>query len=102
LVEKRKPSFDLAAFRAVCGDVRRLAITTTALGTAAEIGFGRGEIAAAVQSMKATHFYKSMTFHHDHRRWQDVYHVPHEGKVLYIKFTDDAVSEFAVLSFKER
>jgi len=38
----------------------------------------------------------------DHRRWQDVYHVPWEDVTLYIKFTDDAVTEFAVLSFKER
>ncbi len=33
---------------------------------------------------------------------KDVYHVPYEGVVLYVKFTDDAVTEFALLSFKER
>jgi len=41
-LEKAKPSFDPAAFKAVCGDVRRLAITTTALHTAAQIGFWSG------------------------------------------------------------
>lgn len=101
-VEKRRPSFDLGAFKAVCGDPRRLAITTTALRTAAEIGFGRTEITAVIQSIKPAQFYKSMTSARDHRRWQDVYHVPWEGMVLYVKFTNDAVTEFVVLSFKER
>ncbi|MEJ0027030.1 MAG: type II toxin-antitoxin system MqsR family toxin [Rhizomicrobium sp.] len=101
-MEKRKPSFDLARFKAVCGDPRRLAITGTALRTAAEIGFGRSEIAQAVRAMKTAQFHKSMTSHADHRRWQDVYHVPFEGMVLYVKFTDDAVTEFTLLSFKER
>jgi motility quorum-sensing regulator/GCU-specific mRNA interferase toxin len=101
-VEKRKPAFDLTAFKAVCGDPERLAITTTALRTAAELGFGRNEIAAAIRSMQPAHFVKSMTSYWDHRRWQDVYHVPWAEVVLYVKFTDDVVTEFTVLSFKER
>ena len=32
----------------------------------------------------------------------DVYHVPWEGVTLYVKFTDDVVTEFVVLSFKEK
>ncbi len=43
-----------------------------------------------------------MTSYGDHRKWQDVYHVLHEGAVFYVKFTDDAVTEFVLLSFKER
>ena len=101
-VEKRRPSFDLGAFKAVCGDPRRLATTTTALRTAAELGFGRTEITAVIRTMKPEQFYKSMTSTRDRRRWQDVYHFPWEGMVLYVKFTNDAVTEFAVLSFKER
>lgn len=48
-------------------------------------------------------FYKSMTSHWDSRRWQDVYHVP-AGRdlTIYLKFTDNIVTEFVVLSFKER
>ncbi len=102
LVEKRKPSFDLARFIAVCGDPTRLAITDTALRTAAEIGFGRNEITQTIKAMKAKHFQKSMTSYGDHRRWQDVYNVPSQGMVLYVKFTDDIVTQFTVLSFKER
>jgi motility quorum-sensing regulator/GCU-specific mRNA interferase toxin len=101
-VEKRKPSFDLAQFVKVCGDPARLAITSTALRTASELGYGRQDITAAIRVMKPAHFYKSMTSNRDHRRWQDVYHVPHDGLLLYVKFTDDVVTEFVVLSLKER
>lgn len=52
--------------------------------------------------MKQEHFYKSMTSYKDSRIWQDVYHVPYEGKVLYVKFTKEAISEFTLLSFKEK
>jgi motility quorum-sensing regulator/GCU-specific mRNA interferase toxin len=38
----------------------------------------------------------------DHRVWQDVYHVPHEGLLLYVKFTAGVVCEFTLLSFKEK
>jgi motility quorum-sensing regulator / GCU-specific mRNA interferase toxin len=43
-----------------------------------------------------------MTSIYDHRVWQDVYHVPHRGLTLYVKFTADAVTEFRLLSFKEK
>jgi motility quorum-sensing regulator / GCU-specific mRNA interferase toxin len=43
-----------------------------------------------------------MTSYADHRRWQDVYRVPWNGMVLYVKFTDDVLTDFVVLSFKER
>lgn len=52
--------------------------------------------------MKPSQFYKSMTSFADSRHWQDVYHVPWQGLTLYVKFTDDALTEFTVLSFKER
>ncbi len=47
-------------------------------------------------------FFKSMTSFADHRVWQDVYHVPFESMVLYVKFQKDVVTEFAVMSFKEK
>lgn len=47
-------------------------------------------------------FYKSMTTFADHRVWQDVYHVPARGLVLYVKFQADVVTEFTVMSFKEK
>lgn len=48
-------------------------------------------------------FYKSMTTHADHRVWQDVYHVPVEnGQTVYVKFQANVVTEFTVMSFKEK
>ena len=47
-------------------------------------------------------FQKSMTSYADHRVWQDVYHVPSEVGELYVKFTADVVSEFLLMSFKEK
>lgn len=55
-----------------------------------------------IQSMRTTHFYKSMTAVADHRSWQDVYHVPSSAGVLYVKFTADVITEFLLLSFKEK
>jgi motility quorum-sensing regulator/GCU-specific mRNA interferase toxin len=43
-----------------------------------------------------------MTSYGDHRIWQDVYHVPSGLGLLYVKFTADAVTDFALLSFKEK
>jgi motility quorum-sensing regulator/GCU-specific mRNA interferase toxin len=52
--------------------------------------------------MRRQHFYKSMTSYADHRVWQDVYHVPSPVGMLYINSTTDAVTEFVLLSFKEK
>ncbi|MHB9075342.1 MAG: type II toxin-antitoxin system MqsR family toxin [Desulfobaccales bacterium] len=95
-------SYDLETFKAAFSSVERLAITGTALRSAAALGFGRAEIVAAIQTMKREHFYKSMTAYADHRLWQDVYHVPSAVGVLYVKFTADALTEFLLLSFKEK
>ena len=102
MAEKRKPTYDLDAFKATFAAVDRLAVTGTALRTAAALGFGRAEIVSTIQIMQRSHFYKSMTAYADSRLWQDVYHVPSPVGVLYVKFTADAITEFLLLSFKER
>jgi motility quorum-sensing regulator/GCU-specific mRNA interferase toxin len=102
VVDKRKPTYDLEAFKAACGKVETLHVTGAALRGAAALGFGRADIVATVQMMHRQHFYKSMTSYADHRIWQDLYHVPSEARLLYIKFTADAVTEFVLLSFKEK
>lgn len=45
---------------------------------------------------------KSMTTFADYRVWQDVYHVPVRDLILYVKFQADVVTEFTVMSFKEK
>jgi motility quorum-sensing regulator/GCU-specific mRNA interferase toxin len=100
MTEKRKPTYDLEAFKSA--SLVSLNATSAAVRGAAALGFGRAEIAATIQSMRRGHFYKSMTAHGDHRLWQDVYHVPSAVGVLYVKFTAAAVTEFLLLSFKEK
>lgn len=100
MTERRQPTYDLKAFKAAFSRVERLAITGTALRSAAALGFGRVEIAETIQTMQREHFYKSMTSYTDHRLWQDVYHVPSAVGVLYIKFTADVLNKFLLLSFK--
>ena len=101
VTKKRKPTYDLDAFKAAFADKDRLNVTGTAMRSAASLGFGRAEIVATIQTMQREQFYKSMTSYGDHRVWQDVYHVPSSAGSLYVKFTADAVTEFLLLSFKE-
>ena len=100
MTEKRQPTYDLAAFKAAFSRMERLAVTGTALRSAAALGFGRAKIVATIQTMQREHFYKSMTVHADSRVWQDVYHAEWKGKPLYIKFQQH--EEYFVVSFKER
>lgn len=100
-MEKRKPHHNLDAFKdAATAD--RLTVTSTALRSALALGFDRNEMAAALHKLERSHFFKSMTSYGDHRQWQDVYHLPHDGLVLYVKFTAETVTEFTLLSFKEK
>ena len=102
MTEKRRPTYDLAAFKAAFNEVGKLNVTGTALRSAASLGFGRTEIVTTIQTMRRDHFFKSMTAFADHRLWQDVYHVPSPVGTLYVKFTADVVTEFLLLSFKEK
>jgi motility quorum-sensing regulator/GCU-specific mRNA interferase toxin len=102
MTEKRKPTYDIEAIKAVFSAVEKLNVTGSALRGAASLGFGRREIVATIQTIERRHFYKSMTSFANHRIWQDVYHVPSEQGVWYVKFTADAVTEFLLLSFKEK
>src|SRR5579872_4217474 len=102
LMQKLKPTYDLESFKAAFGDVERLSMTTVALADARRLGFSLSGIVALIQTMERTHFFKSMTSFADHREWQDVYHVPHQGIVIYLKFIAHRVTEFRLLSFKEK
>ncbi len=84
------------------GRPERLAITVSAFRDASALGFDRNGIIGVLTSIRRPMFVKSMTTFGDHRLWQDVYHVPAEGLVLYVKFQADVVTEFRVMSFKEK
>ncbi len=101
-MEKRRPTYDLDAVKAVLGVVETLAITRTALTGAYALGFDRAGIAMVIAGIQRQMFVKSMTSLSDHRAWQDVYHVPVEDLTLYVKVQADVVTEFRVVSFKEK
>jgi motility quorum-sensing regulator / GCU-specific mRNA interferase toxin len=101
-MEKRRQTYDLETIKLVLGSVESLAITTSALRDATELGFDRGAIAATITGMERKMFVKSMTTFADHRVWQDVYHVPARGLTLYVKFQADVITQFTVMSFKEK
>jgi motility quorum-sensing regulator/GCU-specific mRNA interferase toxin len=92
-VEKARPTYDLDAIKAAIGSAETLAITRSAFSDALSLGFNRAAIATAIQGIRRPMFYKSMTTLADHRTWQDVYHVPADGLVLYMKFQADMVTE---------
>jgi motility quorum-sensing regulator / GCU-specific mRNA interferase toxin len=99
-MDKRKRSHDLVAFKAAFA--RERPITMSAARSAIALGYGMDDVAAVVASMQGAHFVKSTTSLGDHRQWQDVFHVPHDGLLLYLKFTDAVVTEFVLLSFQEK
>lgn len=76
MTEKRKPTYDLEAIRHAFRTPSRLATTTTALRTAAALGFDRDGIVRTIQGLERRHFYRSMTSYADSKLWQDVYHAP--------------------------
>jgi motility quorum-sensing regulator/GCU-specific mRNA interferase toxin len=102
VTEKKKPTYDLEAFQSQCSDVAGLNATTTAIRNGFALGFTRQGMVDIIQTMHREHFYKSMTSYADYKIWQDVYHVPSAVGVLYVKFTADTISDFLLLSFKEK
>ena len=96
-MEKFNPTYSLEEFKH-----SDFEITTTAQKTASDLGFDKIGIHDVVSTMELRHFYKSMTSYADHKVWQDVYHVPCGDLILYVKFTQNVISEFTLLSFKEK
>ena len=94
-MEKKIPTYNLEDFKN-----SNFKITITATQTAIRLGFDEDDIREFVATMEDKHFYKSMTSYQNHKIWQDVYHVPYENLILYIKFTKNVISEFTLLSFK--
>lgn len=100
--EKKKPTYDLDSFKKRCAKDDTLPITRTALTSAYSLKLGKPEIVAIIGTMHRNQFYKSMTSNLDHTQWQDVYHVPSDVGLLYVKFTGHVVTEFLLLSFKRK
>ena len=102
-MEKRTPHCPLSVVKTLI-EVGKVRTTQSARTGAAALDLDYRGMLAVIQALTPGDFYKSMTTYADHRVWQDVYHAPagDEGAVLYIKFQADVVTEFRVISFKEK
>lgn len=101
--ERRKPTHSLAAIKSAFASVGGLNNTTEARLGAVKLGFDLHRVVSVIQSIKSTHFHKSMTSHYDESEWLDVYHVPLTIGVLYVKFKYDRNKKcFVLVSFKEK
>jgi motility quorum-sensing regulator / GCU-specific mRNA interferase toxin len=96
-----KPTYDLTAIKAEFSSVEGLRMTVSARQGAFSIGLTLHGVVVLTQSITRRHFYKSMTSFADHTVWQDVYRVPFEEIVVYVKFTID-VEGHIVISLKEK
>ena len=68
-MEKRKRTYDLEDLKQGFSSVGRrgLSITSTTFRNAQELGFSKEDIVTAIQELKPSNFYKSMTSHAEHR-----------------------------------
>ncbi len=41
-----------------------------------------------INALRHKHFVKSVTSFNDHKQWQDVYVIPWDGVLIYVKFTE--------------
>ena len=96
-MEKFTPTYNLEEFKS-----SNFKITQTAANNATELGFDENSVRKFIFQLERKHFYKSMTSYANHKIWQDVYHVPCGNLILYVKFTQNLISEFTLLSFKEK
>jgi motility quorum-sensing regulator / GCU-specific mRNA interferase toxin len=101
-MDKRKPTYDLASFKAAFSGAEKINATVAALRGARSLGLTVNGMVTVIQAMERKHFYKSTTSNDDHTVWQDVYHVPYDKNIIYTKFIADVVTEFRLLSFKEK
>jgi motility quorum-sensing regulator/GCU-specific mRNA interferase toxin len=101
-MEKRRPTYDLEAIKTAFRSVETLTMTSSALRGAIGPGFDRAAVVETIAGIERPIFYKSMTAFADRRVWQDVYHVPARGMTLHVKFQADVLTEFTIMSFKEK
>ncbi|MEQ1589292.1 MAG: type II toxin-antitoxin system MqsR family toxin [Gallionella sp.] len=98
-MEKRIPHYSLIEIQAQMTSVTAMNLTETARVGIHGAGMEWEDALTVVRGLRRQEFYKSMTTHHDHRVWQDVYHAYWCEKAVYVKF--QKAGEFFVISFKE-
>lgn len=100
---KRKPHHNLAAVQAKFAQVETLEITRAAVEGARALGYSLEDIVEAVQELEPGDFIKSETAHNppNSKVWHDTYHMPWDGRWLYLKFAGETLIDVTLTSFKE-
>lgn len=102
-MEKGKPHYRLAEIQFETRWRGAAAFTRTAIDNGRGMGLTVTEMIETVCNLKQSNFYKSMTSHADHTRWQDVYHAATPvGKEAYIKICGASDGSPPVIQFKEK
>lgn len=105
-MEKRTSHYSLEEIQRLIRE-GRVWVTGSAKAGAIELGILPSRIYEIVLTLSRRSFYKSMTTHHDHTLWQDVYRHSvavqwqDEPMEIYIKLQIDKSSQAVVISFKE-
>jgi hypothetical protein len=91
------PAYDLSAFKSA-----KLRIAGAADEGAADMDMTKAAIYEALGQLTPAHFFKSMVSEKNPGVRMDVYHLPHHGRTIYVKFARDPNGTFALTSFNER
>ena len=95
-VDTSTPTFSLSSFQG-----QKYEITNTARDGAEALEMDVDDIEHLVSSMDTSHFYKSMSTKKKNV-WQDVYHVPYNGKIIYLKVSTGITCPFCIVQLKEK
>lgn len=96
----RRPTHNLVEFQAAMASGLRA--TRSAMDSAFALGFSHSGVKATLSEIRPEMFYKSMPSEQRPGQWQDVYHVPTIVGLLYVKFTNEGLQEWKLLSFKKK
>ena len=97
-MEKRVPHCKLSLVHALV-KAGRVRTTQAAREGATLLDFDQEQMLAVIMALTTSNFYKSMTTHHDHTLWQDVYHASASMKDIYLKLM--VMGDVLIVSFKE-
>ena len=100
--EKRSATYDLESIQQAFSTAASLKATGSSIAGAASLALTKADMVEIIQTITRGHLKKSMTSVKDHRLWQDVYFVPYQDTILYVKFTLDENGDFLLISFKEQ
>ena len=100
IMEYKVKSYNLSDIKQQMVNIAGLRMTYSARKGMFELGFNNKDAVNAIQGIKDSDFYKSMTTNNNHKLWQDVYRTLYKGVMLYIKFQQDSDGYFTI-SFKE-